>query len=140
MVIQIGVHPTGEKPDQHIVRAAPGASRTTTIHKVPTKSKSDSCSRDEVLTSSDARPGRHPGLPHSPSNKLPQSREVWFNKVVTRLLGLQDSIKPDMRSVQIKACHQGQQPSSTRAGCKGAWDTDRQVQLQSMHSRWLASG
>jgi hypothetical protein len=108
MVIQIGVHPIGEKPDQHIVRATPGVSRTTTIRKVPTKSKSGSCSRDEVLTSSDARPGRHPGLPHSPSNKLPQSREVWFNKVVTGLLGLQDPIKPDMRSVQIKACHQGQ--------------------------------
>jgi hypothetical protein len=31
-------------------------------------------------------PGRHPGLPHSPSTKPPQSREMRFNKVVTKLL------------------------------------------------------
>jgi hypothetical protein len=50
----------------------------------------------------------HPRLPHSPPNKPPQSREVRFNKVVTGLLGLSGPIKSDMRSVQVKACHQGQ--------------------------------
>jgi hypothetical protein len=64
-VIQIDIHPIGEEPDQHVVRVAPRASRTTTIRKIPTKSKSGPCSRDEVLSPSDARLGRHPGLPHS---------------------------------------------------------------------------
>jgi hypothetical protein len=48
-VIRIGVHNAGEEPDQHVVRVTPGISRTTTICKVPTKSKSGLCSRDEVL-------------------------------------------------------------------------------------------
>jgi hypothetical protein len=39
-------------------------------------------------------PGRHLGLPNSPSNKPPQSREVWFDKVVTELLGLSGPINP----------------------------------------------
>jgi hypothetical protein len=53
-------------------------------------------------------PGRHPGLPHSPSNKAPWSSEVWFGKVVTGLLDLPAHIKPGMRSVQVKTCHQDQ--------------------------------
>jgi hypothetical protein len=53
------------------------------------------------------RPDRHPGLPHSPSNKPPQSREVRFDKIVTRLLGLPSPIKPDLRLVQLKACPPG---------------------------------
>jgi hypothetical protein len=52
-VIQIGVHPVGEEPDQHIVRMAPRVSHKLTIRKVPTKSKSDPYSRDEFLASSD---------------------------------------------------------------------------------------
>jgi hypothetical protein len=31
---------------------------------------------------------RHPGLPHSSTNKPPRSREVQFDEVVTGLLGL----------------------------------------------------
>jgi hypothetical protein len=108
VVTRIGIHPTGKEPDQHIIRMAPGVSCTTTVREVPTKSKSGLCSRDEVLAPSDARPGHHPGLPHSPSNKPPWSREGWFDKVVTGLLGLPGHIKPDKWSVQIKACHQGQ--------------------------------
>jgi hypothetical protein len=53
MVIRISIHPTGEEPDQHVVRLTSRVSRTTTIHKVPTKSKLGPCSRDEVLTPSD---------------------------------------------------------------------------------------
>jgi hypothetical protein len=58
---RIDIYPAGEEPDQHIVRATLGVSRTTTIRKVPTKSKLVPCSRDEVLAPSDTRPDRHPG-------------------------------------------------------------------------------
>jgi hypothetical protein len=54
------------------------------------------------------RPGHHPVLPHSPSNKPSQSREVRFDKVVTGILSLSCSIKSDMRTIQIMACHRGQ--------------------------------
>jgi hypothetical protein len=105
-MIWIGVHPVGEEPDQHIVRVIPRVSRTTTVRvtpevsrmttvcEVPTKSKSGPCSQDEVLALSDARPGRHPGLHHSPSNKPPWSKEVQFDEVVTGLLGLPGHINP----------------------------------------------
>jgi hypothetical protein len=66
---QIDIHPAREEPDQHVVRVTPGVSRTTTVCELPTKSKSGLCSWDEVLDSSDAWPGCHPWLPHSPSNK-----------------------------------------------------------------------
>jgi hypothetical protein len=92
-VTQIDIHPTGEELDRHVVLMTPGVSSTTTIDNVPTKSKSRLCSQDEVLAPSNAQPGRHSRLPHSASNKLPRSREGWFNKVVTRLLGLPSPIK-----------------------------------------------
>jgi hypothetical protein len=53
------------------------------------------------------RPDRHPRLPHSPSTKPPWSREVRFNKVVTKLLGLSGPIKPDIQLIQLKACPRG---------------------------------
>jgi hypothetical protein len=104
--IWIGVHPVGEEPDQHVVRMTPRVSRTTTVRvtpevsrmttvcEVPTKSKSGLCSQDEVLAPSDVWPDRHPGLPHSPSNKPPRSKEVQFDEVVTGLLGLPGPINP----------------------------------------------
>jgi hypothetical protein len=52
-VIRIGLHLAGEEPDQHVIHVAPRVSRTTTIHEVPSKSKSGLCSRDEVLAPSD---------------------------------------------------------------------------------------
>jgi hypothetical protein len=71
MMIQIGVHPIREEPDQHVVRMAPRVSCKTVVHKVPTKSKSGLCSRDGVLAPSD-----RPGLPHSPSiNHLEAGRD-----------------------------------------------------------------
>jgi hypothetical protein len=73
-VTSIDIYTIGEEPDQHVICVAPGVSRTTTIRKVPTKSKSGSRSLDEVLAPSDAQPDRHPGLPHSLSNTSPQSR------------------------------------------------------------------
>jgi hypothetical protein len=57
VVIQIGVHPVGEEPDQHVVRAVSRVSCMTTVCEVHTKSKSGLCSRDEVLAPSD-RPTR----------------------------------------------------------------------------------
>jgi hypothetical protein len=57
------------------------------------------------------RPGRHPRLPHSPSDKPPQSREGRFDKVVTGLLGLPGPINP--------TC--GQYKSSLAIGAKMTW-------------------
>jgi hypothetical protein len=58
--IQTGVHPAGEEPNQHVVRAAHRVSRMTTIRKVPTRLKLGPCSWDEVLAPSD-----HPDRPSS---------------------------------------------------------------------------
>jgi hypothetical protein len=51
--IQIGVHPVGVEPDQHVVHVVPRVLRTTTIHEVPTRSKLGPCSQDEVPATSD---------------------------------------------------------------------------------------
>jgi hypothetical protein len=80
MAIQIGVHPTGEEPDQLTIRVTPGVSHTITICEVPTNSKLVPYSWDEVLAPSDTRPGHHPGLPHSRSNKPLQSRGCGSTK------------------------------------------------------------
>jgi hypothetical protein len=48
VAIQIGVHPVGEEPDQHVVHVTSGVSCTTTGCEVPTKLKSVPCSQDEV--------------------------------------------------------------------------------------------
>jgi hypothetical protein len=109
---RINIHSTREEPDQHTIRVTARVSRTITICEVPTNSKLGLCTEGEVLAPSDARPSRHPRLPHSPSNRPPRSREVWFDKVVTGLLGLPGPIKPNMWSVQIKACHWGQNDRS----------------------------
>jgi hypothetical protein len=90
---QINIHHAEKEPDRHVVRVAPGVPRMTTIGEVPTKSKSGLCPRDEVLAPTDARPNRHPGLPYSPSNKPPRSREGQIDKVVPGLLGLSGPIK-----------------------------------------------
>jgi hypothetical protein len=108
MVTRIDIHPAEEEFDHHVVRTTLGVLRMTTVREVPTKSKSGPCSRDDVLAPNDAWLSRHPGLPHSPSNKPPQSKEVRFDKVVTGLLVLSGLIKPNMQSVQIMACHRGQ--------------------------------
>jgi hypothetical protein len=57
VAIQIGIHPTEEEPNQHIVRVAPRITRITTIHNVHNGSKLGPCSRDEVLAPND-RPSR----------------------------------------------------------------------------------
>jgi hypothetical protein len=106
--IRIDIHPAGEEPDQHAVRATPKVSCTTTVCEVPNKLKLGPYSRNEVLAPTMARSSGHHGLPHSPSNKPPWSREICFNKVVTELVGLPGPVKPDMRPVKIKTCHQGQ--------------------------------
>jgi hypothetical protein len=60
VVIRIGVHPTGEEPDRHIIRVAPRVSQMTTVCEVPTKLNLGPCSRDEVLA-----PSNHPAQPSS---------------------------------------------------------------------------
>jgi hypothetical protein len=54
------------------------------------------------------RPGRRPGLPHSPSNKPPQSTEERFDKVVTGLLVLSDPINPICGQYKSNLVHRGQ--------------------------------
>jgi hypothetical protein len=51
--IQIGVHPAGEEPNQHVICVASRVSRMTTFHEDPTRLKLGRCSRDEVLAPSD---------------------------------------------------------------------------------------
>jgi hypothetical protein len=85
---RICVHPAREEPDQHIACVASQVSHTTTVGEVPTKSKLGPCSWDDVLAPSDAWPGHHTLLPHSPSIKPPRSREVQFDELVTGLLSL----------------------------------------------------
>jgi hypothetical protein len=53
VITRIDIHLIWEEPDQHVVRATPEVSRTTTVREVATKSKSGICSRDEVLAPSD---------------------------------------------------------------------------------------
>jgi hypothetical protein len=53
-------------------------------------------------------PGHHPGLPHSPSNKPPQSREGRFDKAVTKLLGLLSPINLTCCHYNSKLVHRGQ--------------------------------
>jgi hypothetical protein len=78
---------------QHIVRAPSPASRTITFHEVPTRSKAGPCTRDEVLVPSNSSARPSSWLPHPPSIKPPWSREVWFDKLVTKILSLSDPIK-----------------------------------------------
>jgi hypothetical protein len=80
MATQIDIHPTGEEPNQLAVRVTHGVSHMTTICEVPTKSKLVPYFQDEVLAPRDTWPGRHPGLPHSPSNQPPQSRGCGSTK------------------------------------------------------------
>jgi hypothetical protein len=78
------------------------------------------------------RPGHHPGLPHSPSTKPSQSREVRFDKVVTKLLGLPGLIKPNMRPVQIKAC-----PSRSKM-MRSLINTGEGYHLETSEYPWIA--
>jgi hypothetical protein len=48
-VIRIDIHPAGEEPDQHAVRATPEVSCTTTVCEVPNKLKLGPYSCNEVL-------------------------------------------------------------------------------------------
>jgi hypothetical protein len=100
-VIRIDVHPIGEEPHNmsyarplgsHVRQ--PSAKTLLGQNRAPDPGMK-SCFLAIIW------PGRHPGLAHSPSIKPPSGREVQFDKVVTKLLRLLGSIKPDMRSVQF---------------------------------------
>jgi hypothetical protein len=79
MATQIDIHPTGEEPDHHAVRATPGVSRTTTVCEVPTQSK---------LVPALGMKSWLPAIrgmtvilvPHSPSTKPHQSRGCGSTK------------------------------------------------------------
>jgi hypothetical protein len=83
---------------------APEVSRTTTIHKVPTKLNLGPWSRDEVLAPSD-RPARSSSWAASFFLQQPTSKQEGTIRQssywATRFIGHH---KPDMRSVQIKTC------------------------------------
>jgi hypothetical protein len=108
VTIQIGVHSTGEEHDQHNIRVAPRVSRTTIVCKVPTKSKSELYSWNEVLAPSD-RPVRSSSwcLILPPLNHLKAGRER-FNKLVTALLGLLGPINLTYGQYKWKLVHQSQ--------------------------------
>jgi hypothetical protein len=92
MVIRIDVHLAREELNQHVVRLASRVSHMTIVYEIPTKSKLGHCSRMKSWPPAIVWPSRHHGLPHSPSNRSPRSREVRFDKIVTRLLGLSGPI------------------------------------------------
>jgi hypothetical protein len=107
VAIQISVHHVGEEPNQHVVCMA----HMSHVRQPFTKSllgqnRAPAPGMKSWLPGI-IWPGCHPGLPHSPSNKPPRSREVQFDKLVNKLLRLLGPIKHDMRSVQIKACPSG---------------------------------
>jgi hypothetical protein len=109
MVIWIDVHPTGEEPDQHDIRAAPWVSHI----RQPSAKSLLSQTRVSAHGMKSWLPAiiwsnHHPGLPHSPSNKPHRSREWRIDKVDTKLLRLPNPIIPDMLSVQLKLVHWGQ--------------------------------
>jgi hypothetical protein len=106
-MIQIGVHLIGEELDQHIIRLASQVSRMTIVCEVPTKLKLAPAPRMKSWPLEIVRLDRHPGLPHSPSNKQPRSREGQFNKVVTGLLELPGHINPTCSHYKSKLVHRG---------------------------------
>jgi hypothetical protein len=93
VVIWIGVHHAGEKPNNTL------HARSRGLHVQQPFVKSLLCRNRAPAPgikswfSTIVRPSRHPILPHSRSIELPWSRKVRFNIIVTKLLGLSDSIK-----------------------------------------------
>jgi hypothetical protein len=71
-VTRIDIHPIGEEPDQHVIRVTPEVSRTT-IYEVPTKLKSPPAPRMKSWLPTIPNPTVIL-VPHSPSNKPPQSK------------------------------------------------------------------
>jgi hypothetical protein len=106
-VIRIGVHPEGEEPNHHIICLASRVSRTTTVHEVPTKSKLDPYSWDEVLAPSD-RSGRPSSWAASFCLQQTISKQGGMIRQssywTTRFTGPH---KPSMWSIQIKTCPSG---------------------------------
>jgi hypothetical protein len=69
-VIRIGVHTAEEEPNQHVMHLASRVSRTLTVREVLSQNWAPAPGMKSWLLAI-VRPGRHPGLPHSPSNKPP---------------------------------------------------------------------
>jgi hypothetical protein len=69
--IQIGIHHAGKEPEQHVVRVTSRVSRTTIIYKSLLSQTWAPAPGMKSCPPTIIRPGRQPGLPHSPSNKPP---------------------------------------------------------------------
>jgi hypothetical protein len=91
VVIQIGVHPTGEKTDNILHAGSCG------LHVQQPSVKSllawNWAPAPEMKSWFPTMPDSHSGLPRYLSIKSPWSREVWFDKVDTKLLSLSGPIK-----------------------------------------------
>jgi hypothetical protein len=74
--IRIDIHHAGKEHDRHIVHMTPEFSRTTTVREVSIKLNQAPTPRMKSCPLMIVWLDRHLGLPHSPSNKPPQSREV----------------------------------------------------------------
>jgi hypothetical protein len=105
--IRIGVHPTGKEPDQHVLRVTPGVSRTTTVRKSLLSQTWATALGVKSWPLGSLGPTVVVGcLILSPTNHLKQGGTVRQSSYkATRFTGAH---KPDMWSVQMKACHQGQ--------------------------------
>jgi hypothetical protein len=91
MVIWIGVHPAGEEPGQHVIRVDTRVSRTTTVRKVrkePAQPLSWAISFSLQQTT-------------FKQGGMVQQSSYWATRFAR-------PHQPDMWSVQIKACQQGQ--------------------------------
>jgi hypothetical protein len=105
-MIQIDIHPTGEEPGYHVVRMAPRISQPS-VKSLLSQNRVSAPGMKSWLPAI-VWPDRHPGLPHSPSNKPPWSREGRFDKVVTGLLDLPGPINLTCGHYKSKIVHWGQ--------------------------------
>jgi hypothetical protein len=92
-VIRISVHPAWEKPNNTMYTRSRG------LH-IQQPSVKSLLGRNQTPTPvmkswlpAIVWPYRYSGLPHSPTIKLPWSREAQFDKIVTKLLGSSNPIK-----------------------------------------------
>jgi hypothetical protein len=83
-VIQIDVHPIGDKPDNTLHLRSRGLLEQQPSTKFLLGQNRAPAPGMKSWFPATFQPGHHLGLPHSPSVKLSWSREVWFNKVITK--------------------------------------------------------
>jgi hypothetical protein len=93
VAIQIGVHPAGEKLDNTLY-VRPLGPHVQLLSTKPLLGQNWAPTPEmKSLFLAIVQLSHHPSLPHSPSTKSPWIRELRFDKVVTKLLGLSGPIK-----------------------------------------------